>query len=281
MVVKMNVNESMEDKFPISPDKVFHKDVMDDAVHMLKNMKFNDDEIFKEYTVKRKNGKSYRIDVVGVNKHKKVFIECGNNKKEKIKEIKEKKYCSKLIEYSYEKYRKKLKKEPEKRVLKEINKILAETGYKVDKTYKFVRFIRFIKIAKHCKIRLYFLYLYNSGKLLLGVTITPLSSDFDSDYILRYETSFYDKNTFTIYMQNLPIIASSFIQNEYNGYRPYTTTEWWELKFAFFKYEKKTESLCDYGKKLLDKHYAEEKEERRWRKIRDIKAAEDYHRAIG
>jgi len=66
--------------------KAEHDLLKEIAKHYLRTFGFREDEIFTEYPVKIKGyyHDNVRVDVAGVNKKKKVAIECGNTPRRKL-----------------------------------------------------------------------------------------------------------------------------------------------------------------------------------------------------
>jgi len=67
--------------------KVEHNLLKEIAKHYLRTFGFKENEIFTEYKVKIKNYSSptVRVDVVGINRKKKIAIECGNVSRRKLR----------------------------------------------------------------------------------------------------------------------------------------------------------------------------------------------------
>ena len=69
--------------------KVEHNLLKEIAKHYLRTFGFKENEIFTEYKVKIKNYSSptVRVDVVGINRKKKIAIECGSVNYSKMKAL--------------------------------------------------------------------------------------------------------------------------------------------------------------------------------------------------
>ncbi len=65
-----------------------HKELVEKARKILIEKGFTEEEIFKEYSLKLKDGSTKRLDIVGINKERIIGIECGGLTRE-IKDIEE------------------------------------------------------------------------------------------------------------------------------------------------------------------------------------------------